>query len=100
MSDTDKLNFLDTKFADIKALREKVIEESTDIGNVLKQYYAQRKAASPEILVKNVKSISSFLENFSRMMQNLNTKLSSITEDINKIKSNLDAINAAAISIK
>ncbi|MHA1293212.1 MAG: hypothetical protein ACTSQJ_11160 [Promethearchaeota archaeon] len=92
----EKINMLTEKFSNIKAIRERIIGDASNIGQSLKQYLAQRKALSPEGMVKNIKSITSFLENFARMMQNLGSKLNTLTGALKKIKDNLDKIQMSA----
>ena len=96
----EKLNELGSKFIDITALRDKIIGESTEIANILKKNLAQRKAMSPEMLTKNIKSISSFLENFNRMIVGLSTKLGSLGAQLNKTKEMADQIISSAKIIK
>ncbi len=98
--DPDKMNSLITKFVDIKAIREKIIVEAGEIGAVLKKDLAQKKAASPEVMNKNLKSLSSFLENFSRMIQNLSSKITGLTSEIEIVKGNLDKTSAGLLSMK
>ena len=94
--DEEKLTNLEGKFQDIKAIRDKIIAESTDISNVLKKNLAQRKAMSPEILTNNIKSISSFLDNFNRMIVGLGTKLASLGTQLQKTKEMGDQITQIA----
>lgn len=94
--DDEKLEGLNGKFQDIKAIRDKIIAESTDIANVLKKTLAQKKAMSPDTLTKNIKSISSFLDNFNRMIVNLSTKLSSLSTQLQKTRQMGEQIVAVA----
>jgi len=90
----EKIAELEVKFEDIKGLRDKIIGESTEIGNTLKNHLQQKKAASPEALTKNIKSISSFLENFSKMMTNLSTKVGTLANQIDGIKEKLNTVQS------
>ena len=97
--DEQRLQNLEQKFTDIKAIRERIIAESTDISNVLKNQLARKKAMSPDVLTKNIKSISSFLDNFNRMIMNLSTKLGSLTQQLQKTKQMGDQITAVTKSL-
>ena len=98
-AEDEKLVQLDSKFADIKTIRDRIINDSVEVANVLKAHLARKKAASPESMTKNLKSISSFLENFSKMMQNLSQKVGSLSTQVNTIKSNLDKVNSTVKSL-
>ncbi len=96
----EKMVELETKFQDIATMRDRILGDSTQISNDLKKMLKIRKVASPEALEKNIKSISSFLENFNRMIENLSTKLGSLAGQIDKIKMNIEQITATAKSAK
>lgn len=97
--DDERFANLNTKFDDIKAIRDKIIAESLDVNNTLKRHLAARKAVSPEMMTKNLKSISSFLENFSKMMQNLSSKVGTLSAQIGEIKKGLDQVETAVKSL-
>lgn len=97
--DQEKLNDLNTKFKDIKGIREKIISEAGDIAVVLKKDLNQKKAASPEVMNKNLKSLSSFLENFSRMIQNLSSKVAELNKNVNDVKGKLDQVQGTIKSL-
>ena len=96
----DKMKDLSVKFQDITVMRDRILGDSTQISNDLKKMLQLRKAASPEALEKNIKSISSFLENFNRMIENLSVKLGSLAGQIDGIKSNIEKITSTAKSIR
>ncbi|MGV9172289.1 MAG: hypothetical protein ACOC44_00805 [Promethearchaeia archaeon] len=85
IKDQEKIDALNNKFSDIKAIREKILGQSGEVATKLKNYYKQRKAVSPEKMTQNLKSISSFLENFTRMVKNINSKVDAITEQIKDV---------------
>ena len=58
-TDQEKLQSLNQKFADIEKIRDTITSESNTVKNILRQYLSQRKALSPEGMVKNIKSITS-----------------------------------------
>ena len=89
----ERLEGLNNKFADIKTIRERIIGEATEISNALKKNQAQRKLLSPDGMVKNLKSISSFLDNFSRMMGSLSQKVETLGLDTYKIVEKAKTIN-------
>ncbi len=93
-SDDEKLNNLNVKFEDIKNLKEHIIGESGGIALMLKNMLDQKKAVSPEGMTKNLKSISSFLENFMRMVQSLSAKIASLTDQMNKIRESVSKIHS------
>ena len=91
--DEERLEGLNNKFEDIKTIRDRIIAESTDVANALKKTHAQRKMLSPEGMVKNLKSISSFLDNFGRMMSSLSQKVEALALDTYKIDEKAKQIN-------
>lgn len=97
--ENEKIAALETKFSDIKAIREKILGDAAYTGKLLKQMYSQRKALSPEGMVKNIKSISSFLENFTRMISSMGTKLNTLSESVETLKNNMEKIEAASKSL-
>jgi hypothetical protein len=88
----EKMQTLMVKFTDIQTMRDRILGDSTTISNDLKKMLAIRKATSPEVLMKNIRSISSFLENFNRMIENLGTKLGSLAGQIDKIRNDTEKI--------
>ena len=96
----EKMVDLETKFKDISVMRDRILGDSTQISNDLKKMLKMRKAASPEALEKSIKSISSFLENFNRMIENLSSKLGSLAGQVDKIKMNIEQITSTAKTIK
>ena len=97
--DVEKLQLLNTKFIDIQGIRDKIISEATDIASVLKKDLQAKKAASPEVMEKNLKSLSSFLENFSRMIQNLSGKVAELTANVDEVKNKLNKVQSVANSM-
>ncbi len=93
-SDDEKFASLNTKFEDIKKLKEHIVGETGGIAVLLKNVLDQKKAVSPEGMTKNLKSISSFLENFMRMVQSLSAKIASLTDQMNKIKDSVSQIQS------
>ncbi|MGQ4874577.1 MAG: hypothetical protein ACP6IY_10965 [Promethearchaeia archaeon] len=98
--DDDKMAILNNKFNDIKGLRDRVISDTNDIANILKKQLAARKALSPDVMVKNFKSITSFLDNFSKMMVNLSSKIGTLSNQIKGISDKLNTIQTTLKSIK
>ena len=88
------------KFDEIAIMRDRILGDSTTISNDLKKMLAIRKASSPQALEQSIKSISSFLENFNRMIENLGTKLGTLAGQIDGIKVNIERITSTAQSIK
>ena len=95
----EKMKTLNKKFTDIKGIREKIIGEASGIEKKKKKDLSQKKAVSPQVMQKNLKSISSFLENFTRMIQNLNGKVETLVGEVDKIKSNLGKIESNLRSV-
>lgn len=100
IKDQEKIDSLNDKFGDIKAIRKKILGQSGDVATTLKDYYKRRKAVSPEKMSKNIKSISSFLENFTRMMENINKKINEVAEQIKEVEKKQKEVNTFANSIK
>jgi len=98
-AEQERLNKIGTKFTDIKAMRERIIGDSTIIGGDLKKMLTQRKAMSPETMTKNIKSISSFLDNFNRMVASLGTKLDSLATQLNEVNEKTKKIAETTKSI-
>lgn len=95
----EKMATLEKKFGDIKGIRKKILGEAGDVAGSLKEYYKQRSAVSPDKMNQNLKSISSFLENFTRMMKNISSKIDSISQAINEINEKQEQIGSAAKSL-
>ncbi|MFO8020265.1 MAG: hypothetical protein R6U96_16695 [Promethearchaeia archaeon] len=99
IKDQEKIDALEKKFDDIKGIREKILGESGEVATTLKNYYKRRKAVSPEKMEQNIKSISNFLENFTRMMENINSKVNAVAEQIKEVNEKQEQVKSITDSL-